>query len=93
MSIAGGLARIGSVTVFAEMFADFPPGTSKQVSQQIRSSSAVIFLFSSLLVPCYCVEETTTPVHINSTFLNVDFIKMSSTTSTRVTLALHPIIL
>ena len=59
--------RIGLVTVFAEMFADFPPGTSKQVSQQIRSSSAVYFLFSLLLVPCYCVEETT-PVHINSTF-------------------------
>ncbi|XP_068756229.1 PE-PGRS family protein PE_PGRS61-like [Montipora capricornis] len=31
MSIAEGLARIGSVTVFAEMFTDFPPGTSKQI--------------------------------------------------------------
>ena len=59
-SISEDLARTGSETVFAGMLTEFPPGSSKQVSQQIRSSSAVIPLFSSLLIPCYRVEDTTT---------------------------------
>ena len=60
MSISEDLARTGSATVFAEMFTDFPPGSSKQILQQSISSPAVTPLVSSLLVPCYCVEETTT---------------------------------
>ena len=42
MSISEDLARTGSGAGFTEMFTDFPPGSSKQVSQQIRSNSAVI---------------------------------------------------
>ena len=41
------------------MFTDFPPVSSKQGSQQSRSSSAVTS-FSSLLVPHYSLEQTTT---------------------------------
>ena len=59
MSISEDLARTGSANVYAQMFTDFPPGFSKLVSEQSRSSSTVTHLFSSLLVPCYCVEETT----------------------------------
>ena len=68
LSISDDLARTSSETVFAEMFTDFSRGSSKQGSQQSRSSSAVTPLFSSLLVPCYCGEETTTH-QLNSTFL------------------------
>ena len=60
MSISEDFARTSSETVFAEMFTDFPRGSSKQGSQQSRSSSAATPLFSSLLVPCYCGEEETT---------------------------------
>ena len=67
MSISEDLARTSSEAGFAEMFTDFPRGSSKQGSQQSRSSSAVTPVFFSLFVPCYCGEETTTH-ELNSTF-------------------------
>ena len=64
-SISEDLIQTGPETVLTEIITGAPLGFSKQVSQQ-TTSSAVIPLFSSLLVLCYFMEEMTTQA--NSTF-------------------------